>query len=471
MTFGVLYDFTGNSNVSKVIKAATMVQQEWFLDAVNYDQPIDLFLLIGHNPVRTTDYSNTLGLVHNTIRSMRPTTPIQVFGGHSHIRDFQVYDESSTALESGKPISMWSFPSSLTSSGRYCETLGWLSMSGINSSTYTGNSQPRGVTNPSRKAVNTSTNGLVYSRRYLDWNRLTFEYHATDSQTSTFDYHSGLRVTGEITDVRKELNLSALYGCAPSTYCESCQPFGSPGNIFSLTSVALGATVVNASRATTPRYIIINTGSIRFDLAKGPFTYDDSFIVSPFTDAFQYIPNVPYAMAKNVINSLNGAALQDKRNSAASQFGAVPLVKDSCLDPTIGLLSDSQPELKTRGITRRQSVVTPGYVTTDDFGIDGDDTPHSKIPSYSQPNYAQGNASFPTDGTSPVVVDVIFLDYFASTVISVLNKLGGEYTIADVSYYVDPSFTTQSYLPAYAKLAWQANVPNCPVGQGVGYSD
>jgi hypothetical protein len=102
MTFGVLYDFTGNSNVSKVIKAATMVQQQWFLDAVNYDQPIDLFLLIGHNPVRTTDFANTLGLIQKTIRSIRPATPIQVFGGHSHIRDFQVYDESSTALESGR---------------------------------------------------------------------------------------------------------------------------------------------------------------------------------------------------------------------------------------------------------------------------------------------------------------------------------------------------------------------------------
>ena len=344
-------------------------------------------------------------------------------------------------------------------------------MSGINSSTYTGNMQPRGVPNPSRKATNTSTSSLVYSRRYLDWNRLTFEYHATNSQASTFDYHSGLRVTGDITEVRKELNLSALYGCAPATYCESCQPFEAPGNIFSLVSTALGAIVVNASRSTIPRYVIVNTGSIRFDLVKGPFTYDDSFIVSPFTDAFQFIPSVPYALAKNVLNSLNGAVLQDKRNPAASIFDSMPLIveKDSCLDPTVGLVSGQTGELKTRGISRRQTVVTPGYVTTDDFGTDGDDTPHSKIPSYSQPNYAQGNASFPTDGSTPAAVDVIFLDYFASTVVSVLNKLGGKYTINDVSYYLDPSFTTQSYLPEYAKKYWQANVPNCPVGLGVGY--
>lgn len=346
-------------------------------------------------------------------------------------------------------------------------------MSGINSTTFTGNMNPYGVANPTRKAIKTSTNGLLYSRRYLDWNRLTFEYHATDSQASTFDSSSGLKVTDDITATRTKLNLSSLYGCAPATYCQSCQPFGAAGNIFTLVQTALGAIVVNASRSTIPRYAIVNTGSIRFDLVEGPFTYDDSFIVSPFTDAFQYVASVPYDIAKNVINQLNGAALNDKRNSAASRFGMMPLPSnhDSCQDPTIGVITGSTSELKTRGIHRRQTVVTPGYVTSDDFGTDGDDTPHSKIPSYSQPNYVQGNASFPTNGTTPEVVDVVFLDYFASIVVEQLNVLGGNYTIDDVDYYMDPSFTTQDYLPEYANITaeWQVNVPNCPVGKGVGF--
>ncbi|KAG4417547.1 hypothetical protein IFR04_009277 [Cadophora malorum] len=455
MTFGVLFDFTGNSNVSKVIKAADMVKQQWFLDAVNYDQPIDLFLLVGHNPVDRSDYANTLGLVHSTIRALRPDTPVQAFGGHSHIRDFKVYDDKSTALESG----------------RYCETLGWLSISGIKSSSYTGLMQPRGVANPSRPATNTSTSGLVYSRRYLDWNRRTFEYHATNSQASTFDYHSGLRVSGDITDVRKKLNLTSLYGCAPATYCQACKPFGAEGNIFSLIPIALGATVINASRSDIARYIIVNSGSIRFDLVKGPFTYDDSFIVSPFNDAFQYIPNVPYEMAHKVLAGLNGAVLPDKRGEGLV-YGSMPQVKDSCVDPTISLITGTGSELKTRGIHRRQTVAsTPGYVTTDDFGTDGDDTPHTKIPSYTQPNYIQGNASFPADGSNPDVVDVVFFDYFASVVVNVLNGFGGAYSMADVAYYVDKSYTAQNYLPDYAKLEWQANVPNCPVGEGVGYDE
>lgn len=104
MAFGVLYNFNGNSNVSKVITAADMIKQQWFIDAVNYTEPIDLFLVIGHNPVRRTDSSSTFGLLHDTIRAIRPSVPIQAFGGHSHIRDFQVYDDMSTGLESGEKV-------------------------------------------------------------------------------------------------------------------------------------------------------------------------------------------------------------------------------------------------------------------------------------------------------------------------------------------------------------------------------
>lgn len=108
-------------------------------------------------------------------------------------------------------------------------------------------------------------------------------------------------------------------------------------------------------------------------------------------------------------------------------------------------------------------------MTTDDFGADGDDTPHSAIPSYRQPNDLQANASFPATGL-PDTVDLVFLDFIgANYVIPALTKAGGKYTKEDISYYVDKEFTTNSYLPAYARKYWQGNVPNCPVGRGVGY--
>ncbi|KAL6718399.1 hypothetical protein ACLMJK_004488 [Lecanora helva] len=476
MAFGVLYDFTGNTIVTKVTKAADLVKQPWFTSAINYSQPIDLFLVAGHNPIRPTAGGSTFGTLYNAIKKVRPNVPIQAFGGHSHIRDFVVFDSMSTGIESG----------------RYCETLGFLSLSGIQSSNSTAVMQPKGVPNPTTRAVsvgsstattsagfpssttNTSHSSLVYSRRYLDWNRATFAYHATGSQDSTFDTSSGLGVSSDITAIRKELNLTALYGCAPETYCFSCRPYGADGNIFSsLLPTALGAEVINTTRSTIPRFIIINTGSIRFDLVQGPFTYDDSFIVSPFTDGFQYIANVPYATASQVLGKLDSEPGDGKRDLQGSNFNFRSLTGDVCPDASLdAMFSDDilRPRSLIRGLHRRQSstTLTPGYSTKDDFGDDGDDTPHSPLPYYPQPDYIQGNGSFPTDGSSPAAVDLIFLDFFADDVLTILTGLGAEYSTADVTYYLDPkAFTTQTYLPAYTKQFWQANVPNCPTGQGV----
>ncbi|KAF2003977.1 hypothetical protein P154DRAFT_427529 [Amniculicola lignicola CBS 123094] len=483
MAFGVLFDFTGNSNVSKVIKGADMVQEAWFKEAINYKKPIDLFLVIGHNPVSTTATGGTFGTIFSAIRTMKPDVPIQFFGGHTHIRDFKVFDNKATGLESG----------------RYCETLGWLAMSGIecSESCKSPAKGPKGVPTPTQKAIkpistvtatvsasalptSKSKSRLVYARRYLDWNRNTFTYHAVNSQPYTakkFNTSQGETVTTDITTQRTKLNLTALYGCAPETYCQFCKPFLTEGNIFKLLQTALATTVINETRKDIARLIIINTGSVRFDLAQGPFTYDDSFIVSPFADAFQYIPNVPYAQAKQVINILNAGAFQKKkRDMSTRDFDFVPVLadRDICLDPPITHENSGMHRRSHAGgrlVRRTNTAPIPGYVTKDDFGSDGDDTVHSAIPNYSQPNDLQANASFPIDGSVPDTVDLIFLDFIASYIVNALNTpaVGGTYSLSDVAYYMPPSFTTNSYLPLYAKMAWQDNIPNCPVGEGAGF--
>ncbi|KAF1958095.1 hypothetical protein CC80DRAFT_524848 [Byssothecium circinans] len=436
MAFGVLFDFTSNSNVSKVIKAASMVQESWFLEAVNCTKPIDLFVVIGDNPVRTTVSSSTFGTLFRAIRKTRPNVPIQAFGGRTHIRDFVVYDNKQRA---------WS----------------------IKSSNYTF-TNPNGVINPTRSAIlpvstetaseslpsSTTPSDLWYARRYLDWNHLTFAYHAEGSQqyTTSFDTPKAFAVTSKITAARNKLHLTNLYGCAPQSYCQFCKPFLAGGNLFQLLQTALSTVFVNETRKHTPHLITISIGSVHFDLAKGRFTYDDSFIVSPFKDAFQFLADVPYEQASKVLDFLNS---------------------DTCVEPPLLYSSDrmhKRSKPKGRVISRHFTEVSLGYTTIDDFGDDGDDTIHAKIPSYTQPNDLQANASFPTDGSTSATVDLVFIGFIASYIVNALNQpvVGGNYSTSQVAYYMDKSFTTSSYLPAYAKIAWQETTPHCPVGAGIG---
>lgn len=454
MAFGVLFDFTGNSEVSRVTTTKDMVQEEWFVDAVNYEDPIDLFVVIGHNPVRTNDSSSTFGTLYETIRDMRPDVPLQAFGGHTHIRDFVVYDSISTGLESG----------------RYCETLGWLAMSGVKSDNFNGTMNPEGVPNPNRKAViggaevsqDQGCDDPLYARRYLDWNRLTFAYHAVGSQDLKFDTEKGVRLTDEISDWRSTLNLTYVFGCAPQTYCMDCKPFNAEGNIFPLLRKALAEVVVNKTRADVPRLITLNTGSVRFDLVKGPFTYDDSFIVSPFPNTFQFIPDVPYSQASQVLDILNNGPHQ-KRAVDVDMYARS--TGDVCVDPPYTTIMEKREFLEARSITRRHVELNPGYVTIDDFGEDGDDTPHLSTPYHPQPNDFQARAAFPEDGSDPETVDMVFLDFIGEDyVLPALNEVGGNYTVDDIENYLPEEFTSNKYIQEYAKIAWQEGMPNCPVG-------
>jgi hypothetical protein len=205
-----------------------------------------------------------------------------------------------------------------------------------------------------------------------------------------------------------------LLGCVPQDYCVSCVPINDPKSIYSVLGQALGDVVVNPARNGTARYIIANTGSIRFDMYKGPFTNDDSYIVSPFLDIFVYVPDVPFAQASVVLDQLNRAGASEKRS-----LGYMPVERDICVDPIVEPRSEiekrdadlyTQHAKLPRGVTRRQVVdLVPGYTTTDDWGTDGDDTAHSTIPHYQIPDFFQGAAGFDENGQADVV-DLIFLD-------------------------------------------------------------
>ncbi|KAK6353598.1 hypothetical protein TWF696_005561 [Orbilia brochopaga] len=442
MAFGILFDFTSNGNNSKIIMAKELVQQQWFQDALHQPQPIDVFLVLGHTSVRDPV---TFPLVLEAIRKVHPNTPVQFFGGHSHNRDFKIYDRASTGLEPG----------------RYCETLGWFAMSGINAGT--GSRHPKGVPNPTRTARNTTISAgppeyanpaensteLVYARRFLDWNRLTFETHSDNVRQ--FDTPRGAAVSTKVGEERKRLNLTEAYGCSPQTYCRFCVKQDDPNSVYSLVQTALAATIINETRKDIPRMIFVNTGGIRFDLFKGAFTYDDSFIVAPFTNKFQYIPSVPYSMAKQVLDFLNSGAPQKRSLEREMRRSFLPRTVDAC--PLNGAQFTTAMR-KRRVITRRQQVTTQGYVTSDDFGSDGDDTPHEAVPHFSTTNDIVAKGGFPADGKDPEVVDVVFYDFIQSYVLVALEKAGKKYSKNDVSYYLPPSYTSNDFLPDYARKFW-----------------
>jgi len=408
VAFGFLFDFTGNANNTITIPVQQTIEEIWFQQAIR--EETDLFVVIGHVGVQMDEFKE----IHRAIRQHNPDKPILFFGGHAHVRDATQYDSRSFAL----------------ASGRYFETIGWMSIDGeLKRKEKHGDLKRR-----------EETSSLSFHRRYID-NNLLGLYHHSGLNSTTFHTEHGRNVSAMITKARKELNLDYAFGCAPKSLWMSRAPYPSEDSIYSwLETEVFPDVVVNASRKDIPRLVIANTGVIRFDIFEGPFTIDSTYIVSPFTSKFVFIPDVAYSSAHKVLKLLNSAGrIFADSGPMDNRFMANPeqfAIRESIIYDNIVDSNGHQKPMDTHGKT----VLTPGYTTRDDIGTDGDDTIHAPINFYVVPNCFQAKIGISKD-EEPKNVDLVFLDFIKPWVLAALDFLGTPYQDEDVLPYVEERFT------------------------------
>lgn len=412
MSFGFLYDFERNSNNTRVQPVEDAIKESWFQDAIR-DPDIDLFVVIGHSAVRSQEFD----AVFKAIRTVKWDVPIQFFGGHFHIRDYRKYDSKAYGL----------------ASGRFMETIGFQSISGL---PLTG------------KDINTHASPTFF-RRYID-NNLYSMYHHSGLNVSTFHSKHGKKVSKLITSSRSALKLDHIYGCAPENFWMSRAPYPSNSSIFSyLETRILPAAANDTARGHKSRLILLNTGAIRFDIFKGAFTKDSTYIVSPFTSTFRYLPDISYSKAKQLIKILNSAgqiftqATNNRLNPAdlapPEQHGRT----DDYFAPTSGATPAVHPHQQPLLSLTTTPELRPGYTTIDDAGTEGDDTIHSPISFYRVPNVIQSvvnNTASPISDDS--TVDVVFNEFIQPYLLLALRFLGEVYADDDTKGYMEgKSFT------------------------------
>ena len=264
-------------------------------------------------------------LVFNAVRAVHPTTPIIILGGHTHIRDCNQPDGRSMALESG----------------RYMETVGWLSMD----------------------IDDGYAKNLTFNRRYLDPNRLTYGFH-TGQKDKTFDTKKGRQITQGLQDLTAGFNLTYEFGIAPHDFTLNRAPYPSEDSLLSLLiqKAAPTALSINNARANNPRLVIVNSGALRFDIYTGLFTKDDQLTASPFTDAFLYITGVPAGVANHVLNVLNKEG-ETKRSVETLEEREAYAKGDVDIHFTQWL---EEMDKGNFGLEKREAGnLTLGYVTTD----------------------------------------------------------------------------------------------------------
>ncbi|KAI0509190.1 ser/Thr protein phosphatase family [Xylaria bambusicola] len=409
VAFGFIFNFDRNANNSVIQRVEDAIKEKWFQDAIR-EKP-DLFVVLGHVGLRMQEFEQ----IFKVIRDANWYTPIAFLGGHAHVRDARKFDSQAVAI----------------ASGRYFETIGWMSISGIQKQT---------------KDVVSTKATATFKRRYIDNNVLGLQHHA-GVDNNTFATPQGRNVTGMIANARKALHLDQKLGCSPRDLWMTRAKYPSDTSIYSwLETDVVPDSVVNKGRADKPRLTIVNTGAIRFDIFKGPFTKDSTYLISPFTSKFSYIADVPYAVAKKVIQLLNNggvvfeAGLNPKYMSIPEQMAPSPFLGKEPASPlpARSKFIDGQQQ----PLVEQEPELIGGYTTKDDLGDDGDDAVHSPIKFYSVPNCIQSQAGFSAPpAAEPEAVDLVFIDYVQPWIIPALEFSGGDYSSDNITMYMNSTLT------------------------------
>ena len=434
MAFSFLFDFTGNANNSVVVPVKQAVAEDWFQEAVRED--VDVIVVIGHVGLRMEEQKT----IHKAIRQANWNSPILFFAGHAHVRDAVNLDSRAFGI----------------ASGRYFETIGWMSVDGIKKHK---RDDKEGRSVPS---------GLTFSRKYID-NNLLGLYHHSGTDKETFDTERGSNVSQAISRARKVLELDRKVGCAPKTLWLTRAPHDSEESVFRwLRDEVMPDVATNEDRADVPRLVIVNTGSMRFDIFKGPFTRDSTFLVSPFISTLKYVPDVDYEIASKVITLLNSGGHIFSEGDLDARYMALPQKwsgKDleNMPGPRLGLrgAGDKQLKLGSDGQLRLggdddgdEKEPPKGYTTEDDVGKDGDDTVHSPVEYYSVPNCIQSEVGFEAE-RKPEKVDLVFIEFLTPWILTALKFAGGEYKKGDVLSYRDETQT--ELLEGWIRENWKGD--------------
>lgn len=409
LALSFLFNFQRYNDRTRVVPIADVLEQDWFkeLTETYNEDNVDTLIVFGHIPV--TDHENhELENLHVFLRRWFPNTVIQYLGGHSHIRDFTVFDWKSTGLQSG----------------RYCETLGFVSVN------YTD---------------------FNFKRRYIDFNLESFKHHTkalsiVGDDDYSFDTEKGLEISSYITQVRQHLNLADSYGSVPRSYLMNGYPIFHKQNLYTFLSDEILPTLPQV-HLETDRVVLINSGGIRYDLYKGNYTRDSEFIISPFKNDWNYI-KLSRELALKIAPFLNKGDF-----IALSSPDSNRMIKKTNLLQTLKAIDPSSFRMTCE--FEHSPNFKKGQTTLDDFGCNGDDVKHNNIPYYPSPNVVQSYQTFQkTPNQLEDMIDVVFYSFIQPHIMNALNVLDKTrvYKNEDFKYYGGAS--TGQLLTTYVKNNW-----------------
>ena len=285
LTFGFLYNMQNYAPSIMVVEVEAIVKEAWFIDVVQKSDEYDAILVLAHMHVRDP----LCQIILDSIRTITGNgkIPVQFITGHTHIRDYYIFDPLSTSFEAG----------------HYLDTLGFVSFpttqtvlnfhSPVNDTTITG------ATNDGIA----STTESLFKYKYIDTTVNIFA-STLGMSIETFPTNDGNEQSNFIKRIQEELGLNKVMGCSDDTYYLN-RTFDSHDSLW-----GHFRDLVVPSRFNGKEVFFLGSGGWRYDLFSGTVSVDDVYGISPFNNTFWAWPNIPFQVIVALNSTLNASPSQ-----------------------------------------------------------------------------------------------------------------------------------------------------------------
>ncbi len=246
MVFGFLYHMTDHCPSVDVEDPAETVKSDRYQTALSEAEDVDAIVVLSHMDLK----DDNVYVISSAIRELLPEKPLQFVTGHTHYRGWSKVDSASSSFEAGK----------------YLDTVGWISFD--------------------------LSDSIYFNFQYVDANLSTI-YNFTGVSEEDFRTPLGSSIEDAITKTVSELELGEVLGCPPMSYSYTAG-LGTPDSLYDLyMNTIIPNAVLDAPTGTgNNAWHVSSTGTLRYDVYEGLFTYDDVFAVAPFANVFMYYPRI-----------------------------------------------------------------------------------------------------------------------------------------------------------------------------------
>lgn len=259
LVFGFLFNMVNHCSHVNVTTVESEIKSNWFKNAIE-NEIYDAIVLLAH-----MDYRDMLIVdILNEIRSMKPSVPVQVLAGHSHLRGWMRLDDFSSSFEAG----------------HYLDTFGAISFD-----------------LPSKNST------ILFDYDFTDAN-----VHAVSDylsvEPSDLKTRDGSYISKETSQIRSELGLLTVVGCSNITYSYSAD-LSASNSLWRLYIQDIVPRFLFSPPLAQDQILVQSSGSFRYDIFAGEVLVDDIWTVAPFSDLLYKSTLLSGAIIRETIKHLN----------------------------------------------------------------------------------------------------------------------------------------------------------------------